>query len=589
MSGTFWKLRACVATAVCAVALAAPMTANAAADLRSRFDENASRMAVKDTSYTTSVIVTNKGDAIATGAQVNVNLWGSANLFSPSWAPNPAFAPELAFTAGCATATGTTCGLGAVAPGETRVVTVSVSKLTHFGQFSLYSSAYHDNGYTDSGYRSWQVQVTNGKQSLLQVQADAPATAPGRSDVVVSGEISNAGADAIEQGRFVVTTTRLDNTGDYFRSWNSSTKPEVGSIRSMTLSNGTACSAYVEPTTSKPDVNKFLCVVDGMPANSRLTFSLVVNFPTSRTDFGVAVDGTFTSTNYLVPGSRAGFTKFIELSPERTVDLETSVSGQALIGMDRIAPVKVTVKNNGTTRAQNVSINGDARGGVGGVFDKDTFPSACTGVIKPIFARCAVGTIEPGATATFTINVRATAKQGLFPVTFGASHDNSPFAFDTNPDNNSATLTFQVVKANVVPFTGVKETNPTRQNMTQFLRSGARTTVTCPTGCKATVALQVKRSVAERLGLVRKMRGTRRAKALPYIVIGKGVRARTSAGKVVVVAQVSRAYKLKLAKLRSPLTLARVSTVIATDKSIRGASYTRTKNMVVRPAPKKRR
>lgn len=589
MSGTFWKLRVGIVTAVSAVALAAPMTASAAADVRSRFDENASRMAIKDTAYTTSLIVANKGDAIATGAKVYVNLWGSANLFSPSWAPNPPFNPELAFPAGCATVVGSTCTLGALAPGETRVVTVSVSKLTHFGQFELYSSAYHDGGYDDTGYRSWQVQVTNGKQSLLQVQADAPSTAPGRTDVVVSGEISNAGADTIDHGRFIVSTTRLDNTGGYFQPWNASTKPEVGSIRSLTLSNGTACSAYVEPTNNKPDVNRFICVVDGMAANSRLTFSLVVNYPTSKTDFGVSVDGTFISTNYLSPGSRSGFAKSIEIAPERTVDLETTVAGQALIGMDRVAPVKVTIKNNGSTRAQNVSFTGDTRGGVGGTFDKDTFPAACTGVLKPIYARCAVGTIEPGASASFLIDVRAAAKLGLLPVTFGATHTNSPRAYDTNLDNNSATLTFQVVKANVVPFRGVKEAKPRRQNMAQLLRSGAATTLVCPSSCKATVTLQVKRGVAERLGLVRKMRGTRRAKALPYIVIGKGVRARTGSGKVVVVARVTRAYKIKLAKLKAPLTLSRVSTVMATTKAIRGASYTRTNQMVVRPVRKKRR
>jgi hypothetical protein len=558
------------------------MSASAAADLRSQFVANGSRMAVKDTTFTTNVVVTNKGDAVAPNARVNVNIWGAANIFSSTTSPNPPFAPAVAFASGCVSVTGGTCSLGNVAPGESRIIPVTVTKLTHFGSFTLSSYAYHDNGYNDQGYRSWTVQVTNGKKSLLQVDADAPATAAGRTDVVVRGEIANGGPDTIDSGRLIISTTRLDNTGDYFQSWNSSTKPEVASIRSLTLSNGTVCSPFVQPATNKPDANKFVCVVDGLAPNARLTFELLVNYPTSKTDFTVTVDGTFVSTNYLAPGSNAGFMKVIELSPEKTVDLEMSVQSQALIGMDRIAPVTLQVRNLGSARAENVSIGGDARGGVGGVFDTGTFPSTCTGIVKPIFARCSLGTIEPGATATFTINVRATAMKGLFAVTFGASHNSTPFIFDTNPDNNAATATFTVVPAGAVPFMGVKETNPAPQVMTQFLRTGTKTTFTCPSSCRTTVSLQVKRSVAERLGLVRKA-GVR-ARVLPYIVIGKAVKARTGSGKLVVLTRVNRAYAAKLAKLRVPLTLNRVSTVVATDPSIRGASYTRTKPLVVRPA-----
>jgi hypothetical protein len=588
MTSKFWKLRACVVTAVCAVALAAPMTASAAADLHSRFDENGSRMAVKDTTYSTNVIVTNKGDVAATGAAVSVNVWGSANQFSPSWSPNPAFTPELGFVSGCASVAGSQCNLGTVAPGQSVVIPVTVTKLTHFGRISLSSYAWHDAGSNDQGYRTWQVQVTNGRKSLLRVSAEAAETAPARTDVVVSGEISNAGPDAIDAGRLLVNVTALDNTGDYFQPWNSSTKPEVGAIKSLTLSNGTTCAPYVDPVTSKAALNEYSCTVDGLAANARLTFQLVANWPTSKTDFSVEVDGQFISNNFLSEGSQAGFFKFMELAPEKTVDLQTTLASQALIGMDRIAPIKVTVKNTGNTRAQDVTLSGDARGGVGGMFDKASFPAACTGILKPIYASCSVGSIEPGASVTFVINVRAASKRGLFPVTIGASHDNDTFVYDTNPDNNSATVTFQVVKATVVPFLGVKETNPPRQNMTQLLRSGTKTTLVCPKSCKATVALEVKRAVAEKLGLVRKVRGHRRAKALPYIVIGKGVKSRTGSGKVVVIAKISRAYKAKLAKLKAPLTMSRVSTVVATDRSVRGASYTRTKGMVIRPAHRRR-
>lgn len=563
-----------------------PSTASANAYVTAAFADDAPRVVAKDGTYLATLNVTNRGTSAAEEAMVNMGVWGNANEFSPTGGTHPPFRPVVTYPGGCDAITDSTCKLGTLAPGQTRSVTVAVTQITHFGRLNMQFWGRFKGGNLSAtgGYSTWQVQVTNGKSSVVRVDAEAPQSASGSTDIVVPGEIVNVGPDTLDQAILRINTSRFNTVGNPVRG----NDTEVSSIRSLKLSNGTVCAPWVNPADNKATANTFTCPVSGMAPSSRLGFELVVNYPTGLQDFPVTIEGELVTTTFLARGSAAGFTKRIELNPGKTVDLAATATGQALIGADRLAAVKVTVTNKGNAKAEGVSINGDARRGVGGTFDKDSLPTTCSGIVKPQTASCFVGEIEPGKSAVVTMTVRAGTALGLLPVSFGTWHASD--VVETNPDDNATTVTMQVVKADAVPFVGVRDVRPPATvQMAAFLRSGAPTTVTCPSGCRAQVSLQVRRNVAERLGLVPRPRpGARRAaaaKPLPYIVIGTATKARSSKGKVVVSAKVTRAYKVKLAALRAPLTISRVVKVTATSAGIRGATYTSTRAMTVRPAP----
>jgi hypothetical protein len=423
----------------------------------------------------------------------------------------------------------------------------------------------------------------------VQADAEAPQSAAGNTDIVIPGEVAIGSGSALDQGMLYLRTSRLSSTGDYFAQWNAVAEPEVGAIRSAKLANGTVCGARVDPISGKATPNEFVCPLNGAAAGSRIGFELVANFPTTRRDLGVTVGGTVVTPAFVAAGSQPSFTKWITLNPERTVDLVTEASSQAVIGRDRDARVMVKVTNKGATTAENVTIAGDARGGIGGRFQGDTLKSDCTGVNKPIYTRCSVGNIAPGATATFMVDVHAANKMGLFAVTFGASHANYA-AIETNPDDNATTLAFTVVKANMVPFKGVKQTKPAKTNLMLLAKRGTKATLVCPSGCKAVVQLRVRRPLAEKLGLAKPIKNAKAAKrALPYIVIGQATKARGSKGKVIVNVRLSGKYRMKVQKLTRPLSIMRVATVTSTEKGTRGATFSGTKSMTVKPLKRPRR
>jgi hypothetical protein len=108
--------------------------------------------------------------------------------------------------------------------------------------------------------------------------------------------------------------------------------------------------------------------------------------------------------------------------------------------------------------------------------------------------------------------------------------------------------------------------------------------VRCPQRCRAVVKLQVSSAVAQRLGLARK---PRRGTAPAFYVIGFGAKARSSAGRVTVIARINKRYGAKLLKLRTTLVVQRVTTVMSTDAASRGASYQKVQAFAIKPAPRK--
>ena len=542
------------------------------------FADDAARWVAKDGTYTANFTVRNDGTGSAEFVRLSPSSWESANVFSPDWAPNPMFDTTATITSGCSSMDGGTCIVNSIAAGASHTLQLTVTGITHYGSVSAYVSASAaDAAGSCCNGGSQYFQVTNGKSVAARVDVEGPTVASGNTDLTYTGEVVNAGPDAIDPGILVIEPEGFSPSGT-----------EVESIKSITLSNGNTCAPamnnYVAPPVAKK--NEWHCSLSAIASGQRITFTAVANFPTTAKNESAQFDAYLVTAAYLTPDSNASDTKWTTLNPEKTVDLQTTLSSTSLVGADRVAAVTVTVKNAGNFKAEGVTLSGDVYG-TGGVFDAATLPTNCSGVNKPQFASCGLGTIEAGQSKSFTINVRGGASLGSIAVSFAAWHNGA--GYELNNDDNTQSLVLDIVKANTVPLNGVVVAKSKPQTIAQLLKTGSPTTVTCPVACSAVVELQLNRKVAERLGWVKKPRGMRRAKALPYLVIGKATKSTTAAGKVTVTVKLTKAYAAKAAKLKSALTVSKVVTVMSTDAATKDASFKKAQNVVFKPAPKRRR
>jgi hypothetical protein len=547
-------------------------------DVETRFATATPKWVVKDGTLSTTVDVTNQG-AAAENVAVRVTASGSAADFSPSWGVNPAFTPNLTYPGGCVPAPESSCLLGTIAPGQTVSLPIKVDALTHYGTLDLGASTKGgDVGVQSGHYRD--VRVSDGTTGKARIELEGPKTAAGNTDVVYDGSLVNAGPDAIGMSTLRIKTDTFTPTG---QSEYDSGPDSLEPIRSITLTNGSTCTPRINHFAT-PEVaykGSWECPIAGFAVGQRIGFRMVASFPTTIRNETVDIVASFDSTSFLGIDSTPAASVYTTLNVTRSADLQTSVTAQALIGADRWSKVTVTVRNGGNTAVDTATVDGTIYSGMG-EFSVASLPATCSGVVKPRAVRCSLGTIEPGASTTLTLDVKAGTALGTLTALFTADADGD--WYELNRDDDSATVSMQIVKASAVPFTGAAVFMPLKRNLTQLPKIGMLSRVRCPQRCRAVVKLQVSSAVAQRLGLARK---PRRGTAPAFYVIGFGAKARSSAGRVTVIARINKRYGAKLLKLRTTLVVQRVTTVMSTDAASRGASYQKVQAFAIKPAPRK--
>lgn len=525
----------------------------------------------------TTVVVKNQGSGAANFVVFQPNAWGYASLLSPE---PPAFNPTATVTGeGCAPLSGGRCELPTLAAGASITLTITTSGLTHLGsvETGLSVDSKADSGF-DQVWDSTSIQIANGEVNDVHAAFGDVVHAGGNTPVTFTGEFSNVGPNAITNGILEVGATSFKSNGDV---WGGGAD-QIQSIQSITLSNGVACANKVE--SGVPVKDEFHCPLASVAAGTRVTMSIVAIFPSAKLNQNPGVWFQVHTAGWNPPTSDVTASDYLQLNPEKYQDLEVSLGSTGVIGADRLNPITINVKNGGNTKAENVSLDGELRG-VGGEFDKATLPPSCTGVSKPMYSDCSLGNIEPGATATIVLNVRAGTNLGDLVAIFEAQGGG---LLDLNADNNTLIQVLEVKKAADVPFLGVKIAKSPMRNIAQLAKIGVPATVTCPSACKVVGQLQVTRMNAEKLGLVKKPR-KRNPKASPLITIGTGTKTDADGGKVVVSIKLTKAYKLKVAKLTKPLTVSRVLTVSSTDTATKDASFKKAQAVTFKPVKKPRK
>ncbi len=588
----------------------------------------------KDGTTSTTFTIHNWGDGPAYNVYVKAGFSGGWN-YSTWWNPSPIDPPKLKagsetefdwegakFTpvagADCvATAAPETCVIGEIPAGGSKTVTVGGSSLVKLGVTVFPTLNIDDNrgheknrdysipawndtdNYTDERSAAG-IKITDGKTVQPRVALDGPSVANGRSDVSYPFEIANGGSDAVTNGVLrVVAPSFTDKGADAGNPLKADANNPIDSLKSVTLSSGTTCAAEKEwffdgaKYVQKERIGIWLCPVASIPAGARVTGTVVANFASGRvdstTDFGPVYTGdgesgsvavTLYTGHFNKPGSTVGDQRSTRLNRATTSDLDISVKSAKQIGAERLGLHVVTIKNNGPSTAKNVSLGGSFYKLVG-KFETTLLPGSCTGVVVSDNVSCAIGDIASGQSASITIPVLGANKVGLQQVaTYWASHA----GYDPNDDNDNVAHVQEVVKAALAPLEGVKIGKaPAIFKFATLGKTGLKSTVDVPGASRVVVDLQVSRLVAQKMGLVKAPKGTKaRAKASPFIKIGTGVKVMKAAGKATVVTKLTKAYKVKVLKLRKPLKVQRVVTVTSTAALTKGATHVATNNLTLR-------
>jgi hypothetical protein len=536
--------------------------------LASRPAPGAPQWVLKDGTLVAEMRITNHGTGPAEFTRASVNITGYPNAFSPWWAPHPAFTPTATLTGGC-TPDAFGCLVGTIAAGGSATVQVTATGLTHYGTAGISVSSTSADSLGGSQHYL-NAQVTDGSTNEVHVGMDGPLIAAGGTDAQYRGELVNAGPGPFT-GQLGIDTSGFVVDGELAES-----------IRSITLSNGAACVPRLDHSIAPPVVkrNSWDCPIADLAPGQRQTFDVVANFPTAAVNMSVWMQASVQSTAYITFGSTRYAAASTTLNVAKVVDLEPSVSSQALVGPGRIAAVAVTVRNNGNATADAVLVEGAVRG-VGGAFQVAALPGTCTGASKPMFTSCNLGSIAPGASKRIVFDVKAGTKLGALALTFDSAFDSVDFdTFETNRDNDSVTHVLHVTKASDVPL-GAKVFTAPSVNATQLAGKGLRSHVKCPTTCRATIQLRVKRDVARQMGLTLPKQGD--------VLVGTARKASAANGNTIVFVKLMPRHRAAFIAYRRPVVLQRTTTAVSTAARNLGATTTATQNVTVKPAPAARR
>lgn len=555
----------------------------------------ADQWVIQNGTVTSTATITNKGSGEADFVTFRFSANGSQNEFSPI-PPNPAFSPVVTVlpNPACApTATPGECTFDSLAAGASITVPVSMSGLTHFGSATIFGSvnAKADSSF-DDGLDSRSIEITDGSTYETHVNVDAAAdAAAGNADVAFAIELINNGPATVTNGLlFVDAISFLPSGASTFDPTNATS---IQSIQKITLSNGAACVNRMSGVTVLKD--RFQCTIASLPVGQRLTGQVVARFATAKAD----EDG-FISADLRTPG----FDSFastdggdsIALNPTRTVDLQMSVSSAAMVGAERVLSETVTITNKGNAAADRVTLNGELRG-VGGKYDAATLPGTCTGVNKPQFSTCFLGSIPAGGTASITLPIMTGTTLGTLTSIYRVSSSSLPSfatpplpsAVELNFDDNTAAHSVEVVKASTVLLEGVKTTKTPAMAAAAVNKTGVKTVVTSPVDANATVVLQLPFSTAVKFGLVKlvkKKTGKKVVKNPSIITVGTSTTKLVGGKATTITTKYSLKYKKALAKVKVAYTLKRVLTVNSTAPANKDASFAQTTSVVVKAAKK---
>lgn len=597
-----------------AAAIADIVSANATvskggpSDLRTRVTSITSAAALtnkwvkKGVDASATLTVTNAGTGAAHFVDIDVDLdYGNNELLSPETPnpPNTAFAPEFAIGAGtCAVTSPSTCTIAEIAPGATVTIPVTITKITHYGYLSVDADidSKADNGTNRNCGNSYDyntvtgdcdividaldgfngyVSITDGTTIEPHVGVLSGATsAAGGAAVSFTGGVSAAGS-AIAAGSLleIRSTPYKDNVGV-----GTSYEGDAGvsqSIQSVTVP-GATCANYVDPATSKKQLDRFICVLPAISANTRAAFSVGAKFATNQKNVWASVSATLHAPGYAQVGSENNDSDSVRLNVDKTTDISVVAKSAALVGAGNVAPVDVTIKNTGTTKARWISFTASTPNGAGSFGDVDQ-NAACAvtrgGMNDAAILRCTSGELAAGASRTMTIWVTAGTKLGALPVSISASYSGD--GYDLNPDNDWVIQNMTIVKKSSAPLLGVKVAKAKALKKAALVKAGFKTVVTTPGAAVVKVDIVVTGKVAKQLGLIKKA-------SKKDVVIGTKKVKTTKSQKVTVTTKLSLKYKAKIAKVKKKFTAKRVVTVTSTDRKTSGATSLTSANMPVK-------
>jgi hypothetical protein len=534
----------------------------------------------KGATHVTSLRITNRGSGVADFSTLGRDWTGAYP--SPLDPVPPAFSPVVTFTGGCAELLdmGAACLIGSLAPGQSADVQVTFTGLTHFGEVNVSFNARAADT-PEYAYRSVDVDVSNGPRAETALYVTGPATGAGNTDLTYTGALVAHPGSSLAQSRLVFDATGFDAGGR--RS--SSSASGLPSFRSITLSNGASCTQRID-TTVVPNVtypNTWHCPFASLAAGQRIGFTAVLNFPTALADQRARLEVGLDSTTSTEGWSDDAATT---LNVQRTSTLELGVAGPEVVGAGRVATVRLSVKNTGNAQVRRPWIEASLPGGTAS-FELDPMPAGCNAFYGGRELGCTAATLEPGATATWTVRVRTPSTAGPFVVHVSPGEWDSALsdAYFGEYFALHRALAIRAVPAAQAPFTGVVPARVPPRTTDQLARIGLATSYTCPAACRATVQLRMNRRLAQRLGLVAPPR--RGTQAPPFVVLGTGTAARAAAGRLTVVARLSSTYRARVLRVRAALPLQRLATVVSTAPDTKDARWTATTAVTVRP-PRRR-
>ena len=398
-------------------------------------------------------------------------------------------------------------------------------------------------------------------------------------EVVFNGEITNNGPSAITNGKLSFETHSFKSNGVPVSGAHTDTPDVVKSIQVIDIP-GATCVNRVDNSVApaKTYLDRYDCTVPSLAAGARLAFVVKAKFATAQRNYNASVKSSFSMTSYAVPGSNA-FARWggVTVNADKTQDIEVTAKSQALIGAGHIAPITVTVKNNGNTKTRMTTVNGSIQNLIG-EFDNASHGASCTNVVKKRFVSCSFGELAPGQSKSIDLWVVAGKKLGTLPVSITAMGDGS--GVESNVDNDNVVQTLTVVKANMAPLLGVKSNKFKAAKLAAVLKAGIKTQVNTPGAATVKVDLSVTPKVAKALGLSKKV-------GKKNVVIGTKTMKTTKAGKVMVTTKISLKWKKKIAAAKAKFAVMRVVTVTSNEKKNAGATSLTTSTTSFTVAKKK--
>lgn len=374
------------------------------------------------TTATYSVTLTNNGPGTATTVVLTDALPPNTTFVSATQNSGPAFncTTPAAGATGTITCTAASLTTGAVA-NFTIVLALSptATASSPLSNTATISSATPDpNASNNSSTVASDVTVA---ADLAVTKVGPAGVASGASITYTITAMNNGPADATG-----VTFTDVIPTGTTYTSVSQMTGPTF------------TCNSLAVPVTGT-----LSCSAGSFPRGATATFTLVVATSPSTTGAIVNTVTITSSTPDPLPGNNSA-TSSVTATPTAT-DLSivktSNVNQIAIVGSNVTYTLVVT--NNGPALATGTTVTDTLPGGMTPT-SVTTSQGTCSGSGVVV---CTLGNLASGASATITIGITLPATASSFTNTATVASVNA----DTNPANNSSTVTFISLRAQDIP------------------------------------------------------------------------------------------------------------------------------------------